>query len=90
MIKQIDDEAQFEGYAVTDIFSVRILSLLGAYGCKYPFARFYRQIDENETVTAILIKNGKDRRKRGNSRVRFSDRLRFRFMLRIADEFKYL
>lgn len=60
MIKQIDDEAQFEGYAVTDIFSVRILSLLGAYGCKYPFARFYRQIDENETVTAILSVLDKD------------------------------
>ena len=54
MIKQIDDETQFEGYTVTDIFSVRILSLLGAYGCKYPFARFYRQIDEGGNITAIL------------------------------------
>lgn len=60
MIKQIDDEAQFKGYAVTDIFSVRILSLLGAYGCKYPFARFYRQIDENENITAILSVLDKD------------------------------
>lgn len=60
MIKQIDDEAQLNGYAVTDIFSVRILSLLGAYDCKYPFARFYRQIDENENITAILSVLDKD------------------------------
>lgn len=60
MIKQIEDETQLEGYNVTDIFSVRILSLLGAYGCKYPFARFYKQLDDAENITAILSVLDKD------------------------------
>ena len=60
MIKQIEDETQFEDYTVTDIFSVRILSLIGAYGCKYPFARFYRQINESGNTTAILSVLDKD------------------------------
>lgn len=60
MIKQIEDKEQFDGYGITDIFSIRILSLLGAYGCKYPFARFYRQINENGINTAILSVLDKD------------------------------
>ena len=60
MIEQIKDKSAFEGYAVTDIFSVRILSLLGAYGCKYPFARFYRQLDKEGKITAILSILDKD------------------------------
>lgn len=60
MIEQIEDKEQFKGYAVKDIFSVRVLSLLGAYGCKYPFARFYRQIDECGNITAILSILDKD------------------------------
>lgn len=54
MIELIEEESQFNGFDVTDIYSVRILSLLNAYGCKYPFARFYRQIDDNGTITAII------------------------------------
>lgn len=33
MIKQIEDISQFNGYDLTDIYTVRILSLLNAYGC---------------------------------------------------------
>ncbi|MDE5605313.1 MAG: hypothetical protein K2I73_07010, partial [Eubacterium sp.] len=54
MIELIEEESQLYGFDVTDIYSVRILSLLNAYGCKYPFVRFYRQINENENITAII------------------------------------
>ena len=60
MIEQIEDASQFNGYPLKDIFSIRILSLLGAYGCKYPFARFYRQINEGGNITAILSVLDKD------------------------------
>lgn len=60
MIKQIEEISQFNGYNLMDIYSVRILSLLNAYGCKYPFARFYRQIDDNGAITAILSVLDKD------------------------------
>lgn len=54
MIELIEEKSQLDKFDLTDIYSVRILSLLNAYGCKYPFARFYRQIDENENITAII------------------------------------
>lgn len=54
MIEQIDDIGEISEYEVKDIYSVRIFSLLCAYGCKYPFARFYRQTDENDRATAVL------------------------------------
>lgn len=54
MIELIEEESQLYGFDVTDIYSVRILSLLNAYGCKYPFVRFYRQINENKNITAII------------------------------------
>ncbi len=60
MIKQIEEILQFNGYDLTDIYAVRILSLLNAYGCKYPFARFYRQINDDGSVTAILSVLDKD------------------------------
>lgn len=60
MIEQIKDKSAFDGYTQTDIFTVRILSLLGAYGCKYPFARFYRQLDCESRITAILSVLDKD------------------------------
>lgn len=60
MIKQIEDESQLDSYAVTDIFSVRILSLFGAYGCKYPFARFYEQISDSGIITAVISVLDKD------------------------------
>ncbi|MDE6659395.1 MAG: GNAT family N-acetyltransferase [Eubacterium sp.] len=30
------------------------MSLLNAYGCKYPFVRFYRQIDESQHIVSII------------------------------------
>ncbi len=60
MIEKIDENSQFENYDIVDIYSVRILSLLNAYGCKYPFARFYRQLDDNDCVTAIFSVLDKD------------------------------
>ncbi|MDE7123925.1 MAG: GNAT family N-acetyltransferase, partial [Eubacterium sp.] len=60
MIKQIEEISQFNSYDLTDIYAVRILSLLNAYGCKYPFARFYRQINDDGVVTAILSVLDKD------------------------------
>ena len=53
MIELIEEESQLN-FDITDIYSVRILSLLNAYGCKYPFVRFYRQIDDSGTITAII------------------------------------
>lgn len=60
MIEKIDEISQLKKYDKVDIYSVRILSLLNAYGCKYPFARFYRQIDDNDCVTAIFSVLDKD------------------------------
>ena len=54
MIERIGDPVCFDGFKQEDIFAVRVLSLLGAYGCKYPFASFYRQLDENGEITAVL------------------------------------
>lgn len=54
MIEQINDINDLTGYGKKDIYSVRILSLAAAYGCKYPFARFYRQLNDNGEVSAVL------------------------------------
>lgn len=60
MIEKIDEFSQIENYKIKDIYSVRILSLLNAYGCKYPFAQFYRQIDDDDNVTSIISSLDKD------------------------------
>ena len=54
MIKQIEDKSELNSYARIDIFSVRIQSLLYAYGCGYSFARFYAQRDGKGEITAII------------------------------------
>ena len=54
MIKQIEEIPELSGYEKTDIYSVRILSLLSAYGCKYSFARFYKQINGSGKLTSII------------------------------------
>ena len=41
-------------YLEDDPVSVRIKSNLSAYGCSYPFARFWAQYDENGEITAVL------------------------------------
>lgn len=60
MIELIDDISEIEWYGVKDIYSVRIFSLLNAYGCKYPFARFYKQTDDGGTIAAVLSVLDKD------------------------------
>lgn len=54
MIELIEEKLQLNTFRVMDIYAVRILSLLNAYGCKYPFARFYRQVNDQKEVTAII------------------------------------
>lgn len=54
MIEQVNDICELSEYKAKDIYTVRIFSLLYAYGCKYPFARFYRQTDEDDKITAVL------------------------------------
>ena len=55
MIKKIDSEALFDCWKKRDLYSIRILSLLKSYGCKYQFCSFYRQ-EINGKITAILSK----------------------------------
>lgn len=54
MIELIENEKQFNGFDVSDIYAVRIFSLLKAYGCSYPFVRFYRQKNDFDEITAVL------------------------------------
>ena len=55
MIEKINDVSVIDNWNIRDIFSVRILSLLDAYGLSYPFALFYIQkIDDN--ITALISK----------------------------------
>lgn len=55
MIEKINDINEFDEWKIRDIFSVRILSLLKSYGCKYQFAVFYKQVIDGK-ITAILSK----------------------------------
>ena len=55
MIEKINDLSAVEGWKSRDIFSVRILALLRAYGLSYPFAVFYVQKVENK-ITALISK----------------------------------
>ncbi|MCC8072657.1 MAG: GNAT family N-acetyltransferase [Clostridiales bacterium] len=60
MIKQISDEKVIFSFGVRDIYSLRILSLLDAYGCTYNFACFYAQIDDDSNITAIMSRLDND------------------------------
>ncbi len=55
MIEKIDSVNAFDEWTKRDLFTVRILSLLKSYGCKYQFATFYKQIIDGR-ITAILSK----------------------------------
>lgn len=59
MIEKINSEEDLSLWLNRDIYSVRILSLLKSYGCKYNFATFYRQIIDGE-ITAIFSKLDND------------------------------
>ncbi len=54
MIEAVDSLGGLSCYGGKDIFSVRVLSLALAYGFDYPFAKFYRQINDDMIVTAII------------------------------------
>ena len=54
MIKLIDNPDTLTPYLKRDLFAVRILSLLDAYGTEYDFCRFYAQYNDDGIVTAIL------------------------------------
>lgn len=56
MIEKITDIKQLSSFKKNDLYYVRIMSLIKAYGCGYDFASFYRQLDEKNQVTAILSK----------------------------------
>lgn len=55
MIEKINDISEFNDWKIRDIYSVRILSLLKSYGCKYQFAVFYKQVIDGK-ITAVLSK----------------------------------
>lgn len=59
MIEKIENVNGFDEWKKRDIFTVRILSLLKSYGCKYNFATFYKQVINGRT-TAILSKLDND------------------------------
>lgn len=54
MIKKIEKIEEFEKYKLTDIFSIRIMSLIKAYGTTYDFARFFAQYDESNNISSII------------------------------------
>ncbi|MBR3738394.1 MAG: GNAT family N-acetyltransferase [Eubacterium sp.] len=55
MIEKINSIKEIDCWDKRDIFTVRILALLQAYGTSYPFAVFYKQIINGE-LTAVISK----------------------------------
>lgn len=53
MIEKIERTEQIEDWTGSDIYTIRILSLLKSYGTKYNFAVFYRQVVDGR-ITAIM------------------------------------
>lgn len=60
MIKIIENESQILDFCVSDLYAIRIKSLLLAYGTKYDFATFYAQFNEDNEQTAIISKLDND------------------------------
>lgn len=56
MIKLINSAEEINEYNKIDLFSVRIKSILKAYGTSYGFASFYCQYDGNNNITSIMSK----------------------------------
>lgn len=54
MICKIESPTELDSWKFRDIFSIRILSLLKSYGCKYHFATFYKQINDDGIITAVI------------------------------------
>lgn len=55
MIELLDEKFSVNSYRYKDIYSVKIFSLLEAYGTKYPFIRFYAQKNENIVSAVICV-----------------------------------
>ena len=55
MIEKINSINELSEWKKRDIFTIRILALIEAYGCSYPFAVFYAQRFEGR-ITAIMSK----------------------------------
>lgn len=60
MICKIENPEEFDKWKLRDIYSVKILSLLKSYGCKYHFASFYKQVNEHGNITAIISRLDND------------------------------
>lgn len=60
MIKKIDDINEFVGFENDDIYYVRIMSMLFAYGTAYDFAVFYKQVNDDGVITAIISRLDRD------------------------------
>lgn len=56
MIEKVNDISELSGFYRDDLFYVRIMSLAKAYGFSYDFAVFYRQLDSDNRITAIISK----------------------------------
>lgn len=56
MIKLINSAEEINEYSKIDLFSVRIKSILKAYGTSYGFASFYCQYDGDNNITSIMSK----------------------------------
>lgn len=54
MIKKINNIHEIDNFKNNDLYSIRIMSLIKAYGCGYDFARFYAQFDIKGNITAII------------------------------------
>lgn len=60
MIKKTEQENDIYSFSKQDIYSLRIKSLLKAYGTSYDFASFYCCYDENSNITAIISRLDND------------------------------
>lgn len=60
MICKIENPAEFDCWKLRDIYSIKILSILESYGVKYHFASFFKQVNENGEITAIISKLDSD------------------------------
>lgn len=54
MIKKIIEQNEIFSFKKRDIYSLRIISLLKAYGTSYDFASFYCCFDSQENIVAII------------------------------------
>ena len=58
MIEIVKDKTELKLWKGRDLYSVRILSLLNAYNCKYPFALFYKQVIDGKIVSIFSKLDG--------------------------------